>query len=121
MGDIVFDNVTLRHDRADVLSGVSFTIRAGTFCAILGPSGVGKSTVADLLVRLLDPDSGTVSLDGHDVRDLRHQGSSRSHRPGGSVALSVQRDHRRKHRLRATQRHPRRKSNTPEPPPGSTN
>jgi ATP-binding cassette subfamily B protein len=70
-GDIAFDNVTLRHDRAEVLSGVSFTIRAGTFCAILGPSGVGKSTVADLLVRLLDPDSGTVSLDGHDLRDLR--------------------------------------------------
>jgi ATP-binding cassette subfamily B protein len=70
-GDIAFDNVTLRHDRADVLSGVSFTIRAGTFCAILGPSGVGKSTVADLLVRLLDPDTGTVSLDGRDLRDLQ--------------------------------------------------
>ncbi len=70
-GDIAFDNVTLRHDRADVLSGVSFTIRAGTFCAVLGPSGVGKSTVADLLVRLLDPDSGTVALDGRDLRDLR--------------------------------------------------
>jgi ATP-binding cassette, subfamily B, bacterial len=70
-GDIEFENVTLRHDRADVLNGVSFTVRAGTFCAILGPSGVGKSTVADLLVRLLDPDSGTVSLDGHDLRDLR--------------------------------------------------
>lgn len=69
-GDIEFQNVTLRHDRADVLSGVSFTIPAGTFCAILGPSGVGKSTVADLLVRLLDPDSGVVSLDGHDVRGL---------------------------------------------------
>jgi ATP-binding cassette subfamily B protein len=69
-GDIVFDNVTLRHDRADILTGVSFTIRAGTFCAILGPSGVGKSTVADLLVRLLDPDSGSISLDGHDLRDL---------------------------------------------------
>jgi ATP-binding cassette subfamily B protein len=70
-GDIAFENVTLRHDRADVLSGVSFIIRAGTFCAILGPSGVGKSTVADLVVRLLDPDSGSISLDGHDVRDLR--------------------------------------------------
>jgi ATP-binding cassette subfamily B protein len=70
-GDIAFENVTLRHDRAEVLNGVSFTIPAGTFCAILGPSGVGKSTVADLLVRLLDPDSGTVSLDFNDVRDLR--------------------------------------------------
>jgi ATP-binding cassette subfamily B protein len=53
------------------LSGVSFAVPSGTFCAILGPSGVGKSTVADLLVRLLDPDNGTVSLDGHDLRDLR--------------------------------------------------
>lgn len=70
-GDIAFHDVTLRHDRADVLSGVSFSIPAGTFCALLGPSGVGKSTVADLLVRLLDPDSGTVSLDGQDLRDLR--------------------------------------------------
>jgi ATP-binding cassette subfamily B protein len=70
-GDIAFKNVTLRYDRAEVLSGVSFVIPAGTFCAILGPSGVGKSTVADLLVRLLDPDSGTVSLDGHDLRELR--------------------------------------------------
>ncbi|MGA3206167.1 MAG: ABC transporter ATP-binding protein, partial [Bryobacteraceae bacterium] len=72
-GDIAFDNVTLRHDRAEVLSGVSFSIPAGAFCAILGPSGVGKSTVADLLVRLLDPDSGSVSLDSHDLRDLRIQ------------------------------------------------
>ena len=70
-GDIAFENVTLRHDRSDVLSGVSFIVPSGTFCAILGPSGVGKSTVADLLVRLLDPDSGSVLLDGHDVRDLR--------------------------------------------------
>src|SRR5580692_2581027 len=70
-GEIVFDNVTLRHDRAEVLNGVSFTIPAGTFCAILGPSGVGKSTVADLLVRLLDPDSGRITLDGRDLRDLR--------------------------------------------------
>jgi ATP-binding cassette subfamily B protein len=70
-GDIVFKGVTLRHDRADVLSGVSFAIRAGTFCAILGPSGVGKSTIADLLVRLLDPDSGSITLDGQDLRELR--------------------------------------------------
>ena len=100
-GDIAFHDVTLRHDRADVLSGVSFTIPAGTFCALLGPSGVGKSTVADLLVRLLDPDTGTVSLDGHDVRDLRIQ-SLRDHIVLVDQApYLVQCDRRREHRLRA--------------------
>jgi ATP-binding cassette subfamily B protein len=69
--DIVFENVTLQHDRAEVLSGVSFEIRAGSFCAILGPSGAGKSTLADLLVRLLDPDQGCVKVDGRDLRDVR--------------------------------------------------
>ena len=71
-GDIAFENVTLRHDRADVLSGVSFTIQRRN---ILRDSRTlaasGKSTVADLLVRLLDPDSGSVSLDSNDLRDLR--------------------------------------------------
>jgi ATP-binding cassette, subfamily B, bacterial len=40
-------------------------------CAITGPSGVGKSTIADLLLRFYDPQGGTVRLDGHDVRELR--------------------------------------------------
>lgn len=68
---IVFEEVTLRHDRETVLNGVSFEIRAGTFCAILGPSGAGKSTIADLLIRFLDPDAGRVTADGRDLRDLR--------------------------------------------------
>jgi ATP-binding cassette subfamily B protein len=68
---IVLENVTLRHDRENVLKGVSFEVKAGTFCAILGPSGAGKSTIADLLVRFLDPDSGRITVDGSDVRDLR--------------------------------------------------
>ena len=71
-GDIEFDRVTLRHDRGEpVLSEVSFRIPAGGICAIVGPSGVGKSTVADLILRLYDPDSGEVRLDGRDLRDLK--------------------------------------------------
>ncbi len=71
-GEIAFENVTLRHDReAVVLDAVSFRIPAGSICAIVGPSGVGKSTIADLMLRLYDPQSGTVKLDGRDVRDLR--------------------------------------------------
>jgi ATP-binding cassette subfamily B protein len=60
----------LRHDRDAVLNGVSCEIEAGTFCAILGPSGVGKSTIADLLVRFLDPDAGRITADGVDLREL---------------------------------------------------
>ena len=68
---IVFEDVMLRHDREAILKGVSFEIEAGTFCAILGPSGAGKSTIADLLVRFLDPDSGRITVDGLDLREVR--------------------------------------------------
>jgi ABC-type multidrug transport system fused ATPase/permease subunit len=54
-----------------VLDGVSFEAEPGQIVAIVGASGSGKSTIADLLVRLLDPDSGSVRLDGHDLRSLR--------------------------------------------------
>jgi ATP-binding cassette subfamily B protein len=64
--------VTLSHSRENiVLDDVSFSIRAGSTCAIVGPSGVGKSTVADLILRLYDPQFGAVKLDGRDLRDLR--------------------------------------------------
>jgi ATP-binding cassette subfamily B protein len=68
---IVLEDVMLRHDREGVLKGVSCEIAAGTFCAILGPSGAGKSTVADLLVRFLDPDAGSIAVDGVDIRMVR--------------------------------------------------
>jgi ATP-binding cassette subfamily B protein len=68
---IVLEDVMLRHDREGVLKGVSCEIEAGTFCAILGPSGAGKSTIADLLVRFLDPDEGRITVDGVDLRMLR--------------------------------------------------
>ena len=68
---IIFEDVMLRHDREGVLKGVSCQIGAGTFCAILGPSGAGKSTIADLLVRFLDPDSGRITVDGLDLRQVR--------------------------------------------------
>lgn len=68
---IALENVVLRHDRENVLDAVSFEVQPGTICAILGPSGAGKSTIADLLVRFLDPDAGRVVVDGQDIRDVR--------------------------------------------------
>ena len=71
-GDIEFDSVTLKYDRETVvLDGVSFRIPAGSLCAIAGPSGVGKSTVADLLLRFYDPQGGAIRLDGLDLRTVR--------------------------------------------------
>src|SRR5262249_38359971 len=69
-GEIEFDNVSFRHGADTVLDNLSFKVPAGTICAILGPSGVGKSTLADLLVRFYDPDGGMIRIDGHDLRDL---------------------------------------------------
>jgi ATP-binding cassette, subfamily B, bacterial len=71
-GEIQFVDVTLKYDRDTVvLDNVNFNIPAGSLCAITGPSGVGKSTIADLLLRFYDPQSGSVLLDGYDVRELR--------------------------------------------------
>jgi ATP-binding cassette, subfamily B, bacterial len=67
---IVIENVYLRHDRKPVIENLSAEIAAGSFCAILGPSGVGKSTLADLLVRYLDPDKGRILIDGRDIREF---------------------------------------------------
>jgi len=54
-----------------VLRGVSFTATPGTINAIVGSSGAGKSTLMSLLLRLFDPDEGTISIDGKDLRDLK--------------------------------------------------
>ena len=71
-GEVTFENVTLTTDRQTrVLDSVSFVARPGTTVALVGTSGVGKSTIASLATRMLDPDNGVVRLDGHDVRTLK--------------------------------------------------
>jgi len=69
---ISFENVRFQYGRdVPVLRDVSFTIPAGQMCAIVGASGVGKSTLADLLLRFHDVDSGSIAIDGQDIRQLR--------------------------------------------------
>ena len=71
-GEIVFENVHFRYPNGDeVLRGVSFKIRPGEKVAIVGPSGVGKTTIVMLLMRFYDPTEGRILLDGYDLRKIR--------------------------------------------------
>ncbi|MBO1358495.1 ABC transporter ATP-binding protein [Acetobacter sacchari] len=69
--ELRLQGVSLRHGAREILRDIDLVIPQGKFCVVLGPSGVGKSSLADLLVRNLDPDRGTISVDGVDLRDLR--------------------------------------------------
>ena len=70
-GAVTFDHVAFIHDgRHAGLSDVSFTIPSGKTLAIVGPSGSGKSTIVRMLFRFYDPQAGSVSIDGQDLRDV---------------------------------------------------
>uniref|UniRef100_A0A1D1ZAM3 ABC transporter B family member 25, mitochondrial n=2 Tax=Anthurium amnicola TaxID=1678845 RepID=A0A1D1ZAM3_9ARAE len=70
-GSIQFDNVHFGYlTERKILDGVSFTVSAGKSVAIVGTSGSGKSTILRLLYRFFDSDSGTIRIDGQDVRDV---------------------------------------------------
>ena len=79
-GEVALNHVTFSYDNGspEVLHGVDLTVRAGETVAIVGPSGGGKSTLCQLVPRFYDPDSGTVSVDGHDVRCLTQHSLRRS-------------------------------------------
>jgi ATP-binding cassette subfamily B protein len=68
-GEVEFRNVSFSFDSNKVLDNISFTIPAGTTCALMGETGSGKTLIADLLSRFYDPDEGQVLVDGTDVRD----------------------------------------------------
>ncbi|MBI3948086.1 MAG: ABC transporter ATP-binding protein [Armatimonadetes bacterium] len=71
-GHVELRNIVFNYeDGRPVLHGVSFTIERGRRVAIVGPSGHGKSTILNLLLRLYDPVDGQVLVDGHDLRDVK--------------------------------------------------
>jgi len=73
-GEIRFENVTFGYDSGQpVLQNINFTIPAGSTTALVGPSGIGKTTIASLLLRFYDPWEGVVSIDGYDLRKLKLQ------------------------------------------------
>lgn len=78
-GDVVFDKVHFRYADGDesvdpqeenVLHDISFKIEPGEAVALVGPSGAGKTSIANLMCRFYDPDRGRVLVDGHDLREV---------------------------------------------------
>ncbi len=70
---VVFDDVSFRYDTADhdAVSHVSFDIPRGKMVAVVGGTGSGKTTVSGMLARFFDPQSGRITMDGIDLRDMR--------------------------------------------------
>jgi len=58
-------------DSEEILKGISFSAQPGSVTALVGPSGAGKTTISALLPRLYDVTSGSITVDGHDLRDLK--------------------------------------------------
>jgi subfamily B ATP-binding cassette protein MsbA len=69
--DIVFENVDFNYGEKPVLRNINLTVKAGQFVALVGASGSGKTTMANLLLRLYDPVRGAVKIGGVDLREVR--------------------------------------------------
>ena len=70
-GEIEFRDVTFSYDASQTaLRGLTLRVPAGKMAALVGPSGGGKSTILNLIPRVYDVDTGSVRIDGHDVRDM---------------------------------------------------
>ena len=72
-GAIAFKNVTFHFDRQEVLHDISFAVKPGQTLAIMGPTGSGKTTIINLLARCYDVSSGSVEVDGCDVKNWKLQ------------------------------------------------
>lgn len=69
--EISFNNVCFGYEGVEVLHNIEFKLPKGSTVAVVGPSGAGKSSLADLIPRFWDVSSGSVTIDGRDVRSLR--------------------------------------------------
>jgi len=71
-GRVQFDGVSFEYiSETPILKNVSFSMDPGHTVALVGPTGAGKTTIASLLVRFYDITSGAITIDGHDIRDVR--------------------------------------------------
>ena len=79
-GNVTFDNVGFRYSdsQAHVLKGICLDVKAGQYVALVGSSGVGKTTLCSLIPRFYEVTEGRVLLDGRDVRDIRQRALRRN-------------------------------------------
>ncbi|MCP4630335.1 MAG: ABC transporter ATP-binding protein [bacterium] len=71
-GEMVFDQVDFKYGSGDrVLQDISFTMAPGEVVALVGPSGAGKTSIANLICRFYDPVNGNVTIDGYDLRNIK--------------------------------------------------
>ena len=68
--EISFKNIHFKYDEQEILNNISFQIPHGETVALVGHSGAGKTTLADLLIRLHDVSSGQITIDGHNIKNI---------------------------------------------------
>ena len=69
--ELKYKNLSFAYDEKEVLSNINLTVQKGKTVALVGPSGGGKSTMADLLPRFYDAKSGQITIDGQDIREVK--------------------------------------------------
>ncbi len=78
-GNVQFNNVVFGYDKdKTILHGISIDAKAGTNIAVVGPTGAGKTTIISLLMRFYDVDSGSITVDGKDIRELERSSLRKS-------------------------------------------
>lgn len=78
-GEVEFDNVSFTyHPEHPLIQNFSLKVKPGQRIAIVGPTGAGKTTIINLLMRFYDPEAGTIRIDGHDARELTRESLRRS-------------------------------------------
>ena len=78
MADVALHGVSKRFGAVQAVDGLTLEVASGDFVVLLGPSGAGKTTVTNLLLRFLDPEEGRVTLAGRDLREYRQEDVRRS-------------------------------------------
>ncbi len=122
LGHVAFRDVAFRYEPdKPLIDGLNLVVEPGKRVAIVGPTGAGKTTLVNLLMRFYDVSSGSIELDGIDTRELVPGRPPTDLRDGPPGRLAVQRHDPREHRLRGRRRCLRgARSRRPRRPPTST-